>query len=188
MKLKSAGESLFESIAVGLNVAPVTIVDTHMAFIRARAIMVATKLGVFDALAAGPLDAQEVAAACGTSPGATRHLLNALAGAGYLGFEGSKFSIGPIARKWLLSSSEASLRDKVLFEFYEWKLVEQIESFVKSGRSEDLHRDMSDAEWNSYQRAMRALSGLIAPEIVRRAPVPAGATSMLDIGGSHGFI
>jgi ubiquinone/menaquinone biosynthesis C-methylase UbiE len=35
---------------------------------------------------------------------------------------------------------------------------------------------------------MRALAGVGAPEIVQRTPVPTGATTMLDVGGSHGFI
>ena len=149
MRLRATGENLLESIAVRLNVAPVTLVDTHMAFIRARAIMVATKLGVFDALAAGPLDAHAVAAACGTSPSATRHLLNALAGAGYLGFEGTTFAIGAVARKWLLSNSATSLRDKVLFEFVEWNSSSSMEAFVNTGRAEDLHGDLGDDGWES---------------------------------------
>jgi SAM-dependent methyltransferase len=33
---------------------------------------------------------------------------------------------------------------------------------------------------------MRSLAGGLAPELVRRMPVPKGASDMLDIGGSHG--
>jgi len=188
MKLKVVGENIPESIAIAVNAAPVTLVDTHMAFIRARAIMVATKLGIFDALAAAPLAADAVAKACHTAPTATQHLLSALAGAGYLGYDNGRYSLGAIPRKWLLTDAPASVRDKVLFEFFEWTLVEGLERFVMTGKEFDLHGDQDSDAWGPYQRAMRALSGLVAPEIVRRAPMPPGAVAMLDIGGSHGFI
>src|SRR5262249_1266177 len=94
----------------------------------------------------------------------------------------------PIARKWLLKSGARSVRDKVLFEFFEWTMVERMEEFVRTGAPIDMHRTLSDDSWGLYQRAMRALSGMAAPAIVYRAPMPRGAQAMLDIGGSHGYI
>jgi SAM-dependent methyltransferase len=51
-----------------------------------------------------------------------------------------------------------------------------------------MHRSVSDEHWGLYQRAMRSLAGLGVPEVVRRTPLSAGATAMLGIGGSHGFV
>ncbi len=34
---------------------------------------------------------------------------------------------------------------------------------------------------------MRAIAGTNARQIVKRTPVPRGATALLDIGGSHGY-
>ena len=107
---------------------------------------------------------------------------------GYVRFRNGAYALAPVARKWLLADSPQSIRDKVLFEFFEWSIVEGMEDFVRSGRARDLHHSDDDDRWQAYQRAMRALSGIAAPEIVRRTPLPAGATTMLDIGGSHGFI
>lgn len=191
MKLAATGENLVERVVLALGLAPVTLVDTHMAFLRARAIMVATKLGVFDALVAGPLSASDVAARCGTSAPATGKLLNALVGAGYLtgATEGhaERYALAPVARKWVTSDSPTSIRDKVLFEFIEWQLVERIEDFVRTGQPLDIHQTGSEEQWGLYQRAMRTLSGLTAPELVKRLPLPRGARALLDIGGSHGF-
>src|SRR3954471_5457047 len=188
MKLTVAPENPIERLVLALGLAPVTLVDTHMSFLRARAIMVATKLGVFDALAAGALAAPAVAARCATSPAATEKLLNALAGSGYLTFDGSAFALSAVARKWLTRDSPHSLRDKVLFEFLEWQMAERFEDFVRTGQPLDMHRQVQDMDWGLYQRAMRALSGLVAPEVVRRTPVPQRATTMLDVGGAHGYI
>jgi len=51
-----------------------------------------------------------------------------------------------------------------------------------------VHGQLSDgSEWDRYQRGMRALASVSAEEVARRLPIPAGATTMLDIGGSHGY-
>jgi hypothetical protein len=188
MKLSIVPENLIERVILALGLAPVPLVDTHMSFLRARTIMVATKLGVFDALEQSPLTAEAIATRCGLSIAGTEKLLSALAGSDYVIFDGGAFSLSPVARRWLVSSSPSSARDKVLFEFFEWTIAERIEEFVRTGKPLDLHKSLSHDTWGPYQRAMRALAGLAAPEIVRRTPMPKGATAMLDVGGSHGYI
>ena len=188
MKLAVAAENPIERLALALGIPPVTLMETHISFLRARAIMVGTKLGVFEAVAAHPLAAGEVAARCRTSPVATAKLLNALVGSGYLRFSGGAYALTPHARKWVTRESPHSLRDKVLFEFVEWALVERVEDYVRSGQPLDMHETDSEEQWALYQRAMRALAGVGVPEVVRRTPVPPGAAAMLDIGGSHGYI
>jgi len=189
MKLAVSSENPIERLLLALGIPPVTLMDTHMSFLRARAIMAGTKLGVFDALVGGSLSGVVIAERCGTAAAATEKLLNALVGSGYLTFRGTRYALSPVARKWLTTDSPTSLRDKVLFEFVEWTLVEQCEEYVRTGQPLDVHRSVTDDDhWGLYQRGMRVLSGLAAPEIVRRSPMPKGASTMLDIGGSHGFI
>lgn len=188
MKLTVTAENPIDRLILALGVAPVTLLDTHVSFMRARAIMVGTKLGIFDALASEALTAADVASRCGTSPAATEKLMNALVGSGYLRFDRGTYALSAVARKWVTRDSPQSIRDKVLFEFIEWTLVEHFEAFVRTGEPLDIHRSVSDDEWGLYQRAMRALSGLTAAEVVRRTPMPRRATAMLDIGGSHGYI
>jgi SAM-dependent methyltransferase len=188
MKLTATGENLIERLLIAFGAAPVTLLDTHMSFMRARAIMVGVKLGIFDVLASGALTAADATTRCGTSLAGTEKLMNALVGCGYLRFARGTYELSAVARKWVTTDSPQSLRDKVLFEFIEWTLVEHFEDFVRTGQPLDIHSRISEQEWGLYQRGMRALSGLVAPEIVRRTPMRAGASAMLDIGGSHGYI
>ncbi|HMF95790.1 MAG TPA: class I SAM-dependent methyltransferase [Vicinamibacterales bacterium] len=188
MKLTVAAENPLERVALALGIPPVALMDTHLSFLRARAIMVATRLGVFDALVSGASTADAVAARCETAPPATEKLLNALVGCGYLRFAAGRYRLAPQARKWLTSDSPHSIRDKVLFEFIEWALVERIEDYVRDGRPLDIHGWDSDDHWAHYQRAMRALAALAADEVVRRTPMPRGATRLLDVGGAHGYL
>jgi ubiquinone/menaquinone biosynthesis C-methylase UbiE len=74
----------------------------------------------------------------------------------------------------------------MLLRFMEWQAVESLEDFVRTGRPLDVHAMIRDDEWAIYQRGMRALARLSADEVVRRVPVPAAATAMLDVGGGHG--
>jgi Dimerisation domain len=134
MKLTVGAENPIERLILALGIAPVTLMDTHVSFMRARAIMVATKLGIFDALASGALTAADVASRCGTSPAATEKLMNALAGTNYLRFERGTYALSAVARKWVTRDSPQSIRDKVLFEFIEWTLVEHFEEFVRTGQ------------------------------------------------------
>ncbi|MGE5232698.1 MAG: class I SAM-dependent methyltransferase [Acidobacteriota bacterium] len=187
MRIQAVGDNPVERLLLALDLLPVSLLDTHGSFMRGRAIMVGVKLGVFDALAAAPLAAAQVAERCGTHAGATEKLLNALVGSGYLSFARDRYALRRVARRWLVGDAPHSLRDKVLFEFVEWRLTERFEDFVRSGKPEDLHRSVSAEDWGLYQRAMRALSGLAAPELARRTPMPKQATRMLDIGGAHGY-
>ena len=187
MKLGVIPENLLERVALAAGVVPTPLFDTASAMMLARTIMAATKLGVFEALASGPLTAHKVAAHCGTEPRATEKLLTALAGCGYVRTEHGQYALAPIARKWLLKDSPQSLRDKMLIQFTEWEWIAGYEEFVSSGIPIDIHRVLSDDEWGQYQRAMRALAGGSASEVARRTPAPSGARDMLDIGGSHGY-
>lgn len=188
MKLVTAPENPIERLVMALGLAPVVLLDTHMSFLRARSIMTAVRLGVFDALAGGPLSATHVAERCNASAEGIEKLLNALVGAAYLRYDSDGYRLAAVARKWLVTDSPTSVRDKVLFEFLEWDYTEHIEAFVKTGQPLEMHQHGSPESWRLYQRAMRALSGLAAPEIIRRTPIPKSATTMLDVGGSHGFI
>jgi SAM-dependent methyltransferase len=91
------------------------------------------------------------------------------------------------ARKWLLPGSEQSLHDSLLFRFVEWSWIGGLESFVRSGQPLDIHAGMPASEWDLYQRGMRSLASVLVREVASRTPVPRGARSMLDLGGSHGL-
>ena len=187
MKIGIIPENMLERVALAAGAVPRPMFDTQVAMMLARTIMAATKLGVFEVLASGPLPADKVAAHCGTEPRATEKLLTALAGCGYVRAEHGQYALAPVARTWLLKGSPRSLRDKMLGQFTEWEWIEGYEEFVGSGTPIDIHAGMSDDEWGRYQRSMRALASSSAREVARRTPVPSGARDMLDIGGSHGY-
>jgi ubiquinone/menaquinone biosynthesis C-methylase UbiE len=186
MKVRAVPEGLFERLVTLAGLAPVPIVDTFHAVIAARAIMVATKLCVFDALAPQPLSAHEAAGQLGVDAGALGKLLNVLTATGYLRVRGGRYAPTRLARTWLLRDSPRSLHDNMLLRFLEWQAIEATEDFVRTGNALDVHDRIGGEEWGVYQRGMRSLARLSAGEVARRVRLPVGATAMLDIGGGHG--
>src|SRR5215212_40280 len=125
-----------------LNAAPRPLLETQMDYTLARVVMVATKLGVFEALAGGPTTAKAVAERCGTEAEATEKLLFALAAADYVSARDDGYELTPMSRKWLLRESPYSLADKLIFQLDEWEWVARTEEYVRSGRPLEIHDGM----------------------------------------------
>jgi predicted O-methyltransferase YrrM len=186
MKIGVLPESFLEWLALRLGLVPVPLAETHGAMLLARAIMAGAELGLFDQLEAGPKTAGEIATACGAAPGPTALLADALAACGYLERRGEAYALRRQARRWLTAGSSQSIRDKLLLQVIEWRWLEELEDFVRTGRPLDFHSAITPAELGLYHRGMRALAQIAGPEVAWRAPVPKDARLMLDLGGSHG--
>lgn len=186
MKIGAIAQSPLEWLALKFELAPRGLVDTHAAMLLARTVMAGAELKVFDAIEAGPLTADEIADVCGSAGAPTALLVDALAACGYLRFRNGRFGLTRRAQPWLLSAASLSVRDKLLLQVAEWRWLEALEEFVRSGRPLEFHASMTAEERKLYHRGMRALAGVAGSEVARRIPLPRGARRMLDIGGSHG--
>ena len=175
-----------ERILIALHLVPTPLLDSF-GMVGARALLVATRIGAFDALVAGALTADQVAARLGTHPDTTRKLLNFLVTQDYLRLTDGRYSLSRTGRKWLPASSPRSLHDSILMRFVEWDWLDNLEDVVRTGDGVDVHHRMTADQWGLYQRSMRSSAAVFGGEVVRRTPVPKGARDMLDIGGSHGY-
>lgn len=187
MRYGIIAENPLERVGLAAGLLPTPMFEPYGAAFG-RTLMVATRLGVFDALADGSLTAAALAQRCGMDGRASEKFLNLLVGMRYLGRSGDgAYRLTRAARRWLLEDAPNSVRDMVLMKFLEWEWIEGLESFVRTGEPLDVHAGMTAADWGLYQRGMRAQAGLLGGWLSRRLPMPPGATSMLDVGGSHGF-
>lgn len=187
MKYGLIPQTPLEGAALALGLVPTPLADTLVAIWLARSVMVATKLGVFEALAASPLSASALAARCRTDPRGTAKLLDALVPTGYLQQKNGRYALSAMARRWMPSAAPRSLYDATLWRFVDWEFAEHFERFVRSGEPLRFHEDMTPERWQLYQRGMRSHAQLAAGEVARRTPVPRGARAMLDVGGGHGL-
>jgi SAM-dependent methyltransferase len=181
-------ENTVERIGLASGQVPTPMLEPYGAAF-ARTLMVATKVGMFEALEPGPMSADAVAAQCGIDPRAAEKLMNLLVGMRYLRRSGDgAYRLTKLARTWLLADGQRSVRDMVLMKFMEWEWIGQLEGFIRTGNPLDIHSDMTPDQWRLYQRGMRAQAGLIGDWLARRLPLPPNASTMLDIGGSHGYL
>lgn len=187
MKIKNQPENLLEWVALKANLAPTPLVDTQVAFNAARTIMAAAELGIYEAIGKNSRSAVDIAATCNTHPGATKNLLDALVGIGYLQWNNGNYSLKPKLQKWLLKESESNLIGKLRFQLLEWEWMAKLEDYVRTGKTLEMHGALNPKEWQLYQDGMRDLSINAAKEVAAKFPLSKTATAMLDIGGSHGL-
>jgi SAM-dependent methyltransferase len=186
MRVGLMAENPVESAIIASGLLPVPMLEAYGPA-YARALVTATKLGMFDALADGPRAAGEIAEACAANPRATEKLLNLLVTMRYVGVRAGRYALTRRSRRWLLADAPGSIRDLILMKELEWRWIDGLEPFVRSGRPLDVHGSMSSDDWAIYQRGMRAQANILAPILARRLPVPDAARDMLDVGGSHGY-
>lgn len=180
--------NLFERLALLSGKVPVVVLDALASLLKARSLMAAARLGIFEALADGPATAGEVAERRGLDADTTELLLRSLAHFGYLKLARRRFALSKLSRTALLESAEAPFLGYLEWNYTQWDMLGRMEEVVVSGRGIAFHETMTDpAAWGSYQRAMLELARLEAPLVAAKIPVRKGALALLDVAGSHGL-
>jgi len=187
MKLGVVPENLPEQLALWLGIPPPGIVESWLGIMASRVVMAATKLNIFESLAAGPLTAPAITTKCATHPRATEQLLNALVGMGCLRVKGEQYALPRRMRAWILADGKYSFRGQILLRYLESHWWENCEEYVRTGQPLRLHETMTEEQWGVYQRGMRSGIEFPANWIARKLPLSKTAQAMLDIGGGHGY-
>jgi len=188
MHMGAMPETMLERLALGLGLVPTPLIDTSGSFILARMVIAATQLGIFEALAAHALTAPELAAKCEAHAGAAQQLLDTLASSGYVLAHGGRYRLTPRSRRWLLKTSPTSLHDAILFAAIEWDWMSHLSEFIRSGTPLDFHATMAPEHWALYQRAMRSLANIGAPEVARAARLVDPANAVIVVVGDRKVI
>jgi 2-polyprenyl-3-methyl-5-hydroxy-6-metoxy-1,4-benzoquinol methylase len=187
MKLSVQPQNLIEYIGKWSGIAPIPLIDTHIAFLSARSIMEGVDCGVFEALSDKPKPLEQIATECSLNPYALRSLLGALTSSGYIKYKEEKYALSTLSKKWLLKSSRQSLHDQILFMKILWTWMGDMKNFLKTGTGPRYHDELNAEDTETYQKGMLAIARISAAEVGNRTSVPDNATEMLDIGGSHGL-
>jgi hypothetical protein len=181
--------NIFERVALWSGKVPVPLMDALFSIMKARGLMAAVSLGVFDALAKNAGTAAELAEQLHLDRDSLEMLLRGLAAAGYLNATGNRFSLSRLSRSTMVEGAEMELSGFLRWNYVQWRMVEQMETLLKTGRGVDFHKTMTDPqEWKWYQQAMLEVARFDAPILARSVSVKRGARKLLDVAGSHGFI
>lgn len=167
--------------------------SAQMAF---HAIYAAADLGLADALADGPRDAEAFAGQLGVDPPSLYRLLRALTVPGVLTEDANgRFSLTPLGET-LRTGVPGSMRDYVRFVGSSWRLAawQKLTFSVRTGQPafpEVLGMPMFDylgahpEEANVFDAAMTAVTAMTESAIVDRCDL-SRARVLVDVGGGHG--
>src|SRR5262249_55158920 len=142
VRSKLVPESLAERLALWTGKVPVPIVDTIFPLLKARSLMAAERLGIFEALRDAPLSALGLAGALHLDGESLCLLLRVLVASGYLAERDGRYRLSPVARRTLLRGSPLECRSFLRFNYTQWQLVEHLERLLQTGQGLDLHQKM----------------------------------------------
>ena len=156
---------------------------------EARAIQVALKVGLFEALSKGQLDEVSLAGEIKSETRATGLLANALVALGLLDKNEGRFALRDSARRYLLRDSGDYLGGMILFDAGLWDVWGHLENSIRTGapaRTPDMFQSTPE-ETERFICAMDSLvrargdAAWVADNLDLRA-----VTSIADLGGGPG--
>lgn len=175
---------------------PASILDMTMGFATAQTIFAATKLGIADVLAPGPLTAAEVAARIGADPDATHRLLRSLAMQSIFTERGDGRFAMTSAAQALRTDSPMSIRPLLLMLGHPlyWEHWGNLADSVRSGRTsietvyghplfEVLDREPEVAQ--TFNDARTCASAMTIPPVLAACDFSHAGT-IIDVGGGNG--
>ena len=189
MRHKLVPESLAEALALWTGQVPLPVVDTILPMVKARSLMAAERLGVFEALREEALPPAVLAGRLRLDDDSLRLLLRVLAASGYLRERRGLYRLSSLARRTLIRGSSLDCSAFLRFNYAQWKFLDRLEDLLQTGRGLDVHESMHGVQdWENYQRAMLEIARSHAPILARHVPVRPGAKLLLDLAGSHGLL
>jgi 2-polyprenyl-3-methyl-5-hydroxy-6-metoxy-1,4-benzoquinol methylase len=188
MKYGAIPTTLFERLALWTGKVPVPIIDALFGPLKARAIMAGVSLGVFTAIGHGEYAAADLAQTLRLDPDALELLLRTLVVCDYVVQRGDRFALTAMARQTMVEGGAMQLSGYLRFNYVQWEFIGHLEELVRTGHGLNFHDTMTASDrWHDYQLGMLELARIDAPIVAARVPVRKGASSLLDLAGSHGL-
>jgi predicted O-methyltransferase YrrM len=155
-----------------------------------KAVSVSVKLGVFEALAAGPMTVDRLATKLEVSRRGLSVLLAALEGLGYVTVQDGSCANTAMTARWMVGSSPDCVAG--LFGHFD-DMLERWAFMDESIRRGEPALDGNEwfrkrpERWHAYHDSMRIIANLVSGEVISKVKLPKGAKKLLDMGGSHGL-
>jgi SAM-dependent methyltransferase len=181
-----------EWLLTRLNLLPIPLIDTPLAPGLAQALTTACELGLFDALNQRPMTLDEIATHLQCQPHSLGFLLQLLVLAGYLRTRRGQYANSAVARRWLSQGSAFNIAPYIVHTpdiIALWEHLPQVLrtdcASVHMPYEQDSTQPEVQAALERHYAGLAALAMVLGRELIYRAPLPRGATRLLDVGGSH---
>lgn len=170
--------------------AELAMLDVYMPMMKSAAILSAGKLGLFEALAGGPLAIPVLAEQLQASVNGIRSLADFLVTIGYLEQHDERFANTASAQRWFTSAGQVNYTPGLLWSLEAWPMMGDLTAAVRRGAPErTLWQAMEDKPQlgKTFSAYMDAFAGDLGPDLLAHVPVAPEHRRLLDLGGSHGM-
>ena len=170
--------------------AELPMLDVYMPMMKSAAIISAGRLGLFEALARGPLALAALAGDVSASAQGVGPLADFLVTLGYLEKQGECFANTVSTQRWFTTAGKVDYTPGLLWTQEAWPMMGALTDVVRSGAPE---RPFWDAMVEKphlgqlFASYMAAFATDLGPDLLEHVPVSRAHCRLLDLGGSHGL-
>ena len=181
--------SLIEKILLSNDIIPHPFADASSSVGLGYALGCSVKLKITDALAMDYQPVGQIAKKANVSEIGCELILDCLDALGYVSKQDGKYAFTKRGHKSLSPQSPENFRYFILFCDYLYKGYANMGETIKLGKRphSNMLEEMSEYEWELFSRAMIDIARTNTKEVISKVPVSSSATTVLDIGGSHGL-
>lgn len=188
MRYGTIPKGLKERLARALGVVPYPMLDVLVAPLQARALIVAERTSVFNALAERGATTADLAKRLALDESCLDLVLRLLSSMGYVKPRAGVWSLSRLGRKHFGAEASHSFAGFVAFGAPQWEWISRLEEVLTTGQGVEMHRSLTGPDWSLYQRAMAEGARDFAAFVARELPIKDGAQLCLDVAGSHGLV
>lgn len=182
--------TLIESIIIKLGIAPRPGYDAGMLMARAKVILVANRMGIFNKLSRHAMSASGLAKELGADDRSLSMLLEALVAAGYLKRKDGSYRNAKVAQKWLVEGSPKYIGNFLRHLDDLNRLWVELEEAVRMNRpviNWFEYCNQNPEVQRNFTLGMKDGAVFCAREVVSKVKVPSQPRKLLDLGGAHGY-
>jgi len=166
-------------------------VDVYWPMMKSSALVAAGRLGVFTALAQGPLTTEELARHLSASADGIQRLAAVLVQTGYIVVApDDRWANSPHAQAWLSQTGPHDISSGLHWFAYAWDVMSGLSDAVIRGGPRTVLWDQMRANpdmGRAFAAYMRDHAAGVVDAVQAAVQLPEGAKTLLDVGGSHGL-
>jgi SAM-dependent methyltransferase len=181
-----------ESLLARLNILPTPLFDMPLAQGIGKVLVTACELGLFDAVPRSGISLEDLSERLESNPQGLRLLLQLLVSSGYLRLRNSRYYNTRTSRRWLTSDSRVSIARYIIHSpdiVAIWDHLPEVVRTNQQAMRMPYEEDASNPETHTllmrHYAGLASLATALGGDIISHIHLPAGATRLLDVGGSH---
>jgi len=164
-------------------------VDIYLSMMTASAMVAAGRIGLFEALAGGPMALPALAHEVGAKADGVGRLADLLVATGVLERRGGLLSNAAQTTRWFTSRGAIDYGPGLVWTADAWMIMDDLADAVRRGGPDRLLWDRMAARpelGDHFSRYMRAFAEHLSPDLLAATDRTVRPLRLLDLGGSHG--